>query len=225
MTHEWGPVAVEKVERFFVGQVAPASADPSFQEIRIGTFAQQPFVVIGFQKGGVALAKMRDELRAGIADVCEYTDVDPIAGDHETVRLLGVVDLCEAADGKRAYLYGAVATKHPDQVFTKIKAAAAQSAWGDVDRKVVFCGEGAQSLYVVCMFMGNENGPDLLHGQSDPGHSFFGFPAGKSGIDQNGFCISAYIVAISVTAGIERGDIKGIITHWLWLLFLRCPVP
>ncbi|MNY71432.1 hypothetical protein D3C86_2097750 [compost metagenome] len=67
--------------------MAPASADPSFKEIRIGTFFEQGVIVIRLQKGGVTLPEMKYELFTGFANICKHTNFGLPAGNNKTVGI------------------------------------------------------------------------------------------------------------------------------------------
>jgi hypothetical protein len=45
-----------------------------------------------------------------------------------------------------------------------------------------------------------------LHGETETLHSFFSFPTGDARVDEHGFMVIAYIIAIAIAARIERSD-------------------
>jgi hypothetical protein len=53
---------------------------------------------------------------------------------------------------------------------------------------------------MIGMLMGDEDAPDFLHGQSEPVHPVFRFPAGDAGIDQHCLVLIAYIIAIAIAS-------------------------
>ena len=55
---------------------------------------------------------------------------------------------------------------------------------------------------VVGMLMGNKNGFYLRHGQAQPLHPRFRFPAGDAGIHQHSFLLVTDVVTVAVAAGI-----------------------
>jgi hypothetical protein len=56
------------------------------------------------------------------------------------------------------------------------------------------------------MLMRYKDALDLLYGKANSRHPALGLPTGDSGIDQNGFVLVTYIIAVTVATGVNRGN-------------------
>jgi hypothetical protein len=71
----------------------------------------------------------------------------------------------------------------------------------DVNRYIVFPGDEFRTPGMISMFVGDEDGIDLSHRQSEPAYPLFRFPAGDTCIDQYGFTLITNIIAIAIASG------------------------
>jgi len=72
----------------------------------------------------------------------------------------------------------------------------------------VFPGKDFNSPGVVGMLVGDEYGAYPADGQTQPGHSALGLPAGNAGIDQYCVVVITDIVTVTVASGVKGGEIK-----------------
>ena len=91
--HVLGAVRQEEFKRLFVRQVPVRASDAPLQMERVTAGLQHPFVVVRFQKSGVALAEVPDHVFARGADVGEDADAHVATLNHKALRITGIVQL------------------------------------------------------------------------------------------------------------------------------------
>src|SRR5579872_1721410 len=96
MTHKRRPVAHKEFQRLPVRQVSLPTPDAVLQMIGITPFFQHLLVIIGFQKGGMALPEITGNLLTGITDVREDADMYIIKRDDKTMRVRCIMRLRES---------------------------------------------------------------------------------------------------------------------------------
>ncbi len=87
------------------------AADSFFQVIRVAPICQHIIAVIGFQEDSMALTEILNHSLAGIADICNNTNIHPIAGNHETMRIISIMTLSKRNDRQSANFYCYAVTK------------------------------------------------------------------------------------------------------------------
>lgn len=90
----------EKRQGLLVGQVSLFSPDFPLEVSRISSFLQQLLLIIGLQKGRMALAEMANDVFTGSPDISEHPHVRALAGDEKTMRVASVMPLGESRDAE-----------------------------------------------------------------------------------------------------------------------------
>lgn len=153
MAHVGWPVGFEKLQRLRVGEMPFPAADAVLQEVRITALLQHGFIVIGFEKSGMALLKVMDQLITGDADIREHTDprICIVTGDDEAVRIGGIVMFGKCGNVQAAYGDGLKRLER--QCLLQLHAAVAEGAIRNIYRQTVFFGQHRDTADVINMLM------------------------------------------------------------------------
>lgn len=182
------------------------AADALLQEIRVAAGIEHLIIVISLQNYGMALAEIMAHIFAGAANVGHHPYMYAVAGNHKAVRIGSIVKFRKGGNLQITNAYGIICTKGSKQGMFRMKARTWLRFFCNVGWPWMFFHNARQPPYVVGMLVGDENGFYGIERKAEAFHALFGFPAGKTGIDQDGFVRIAYIIAVGIAAGIEGGN-------------------
>ena len=95
-----------------------------------------------------------------------------------------------------------------EQVFPNKKFTILMRAFTNVDRDFKFFRKDFHTANVITVLMGDEERADRRSLQSQSLHPLFNFTAADSRIHKNCFCGSTHIIAVTITTGIDGGQIQ-----------------
>jgi len=76
--------------------------NPPFQENWVAPVFKQIFIVVSFQKSGMSLAKVADNVFAGSTNVCKHADFGVSTGNQKTVRIGSIMPFREGCNAEVA---------------------------------------------------------------------------------------------------------------------------
>src|SRR6185437_843202 len=182
------------------------AADAVLQRPGIAAFHQHVFIIVRFEKGGMTLGKMPDEVIAYDADVGEDADTYRGRSDGEAIRVGGIVILGQGFYRQTANGDRRPGIECPHEVLVRGKTALIQCGLGDVHRKLITMGKHLQTADMVIVLMGNKDSPYPGQRETHASHAPFRLTAGKADVDEDSFLLVTNIVTIAVATGIKRCD-------------------
>ena len=198
----------KEVEGLPVGKMAVAAADTPFQMDGIRTVLEHLLIVIGFQKGGVTLLEMKDQLFAGNADVREHADPYLPAGHDKTIRVSRIMKFRKRRDQQFADADRLMGLEGNGKM-VEIEATIPLGRLCDINRERIFFGEHRQPLDMIAMLVRDKDRLDPVDRQPETLQSLLRLPAGQAHIDEDGLPVIADIITVTVASGIEGGDKQG----------------
>ena len=106
MRHTYRPVLLKKFQRLPVRQVSLVSTNAAFKVAGIAAISEHGVVVVGFQKGSMALAEMANNIAACFAYICKNANPCFVALHGETAGLHCIVKLRESSYAEVADMHG-----------------------------------------------------------------------------------------------------------------------
>src|SRR5450432_1823998 len=126
----------------------------------------------------MTLSEIMNQSLTGLTDIRENADIGFGCADYETVRVTGIMLFLKGSYLKTTDLYGLLCSKMTGELPDFPETRLFQCGLADIYRYLVFCNQLVDSDDMITVFMGNENGFDLSHFQSQSFHPYFCFPAG-----------------------------------------------
>lgn len=200
-------IVFDEVTGDCVGQVAVAAHDALFNAPGVGADLEHLEIVVGLEKENLDAPEVDFDGIRDVAKVCGDADFDAVCQESEADGVNGVMRNREALDGH--------VTEHPAGTGLKVfdgrrgfKAFPLDHGRGEaggVDGDgLLFSGavadEAGEPEDVVGMFMGDENGIDIVRRFTDLGEAAGEFFDGESGVDEN-----AGVLTLRVRRGQEGG--------------------
>jgi len=153
-----------------------------------GVGLQQVLVVVGFDEETIDFGHMMEEGSRDMTEIGENADGTRFASDSETHRVDGIVRDGESGHLEGLQRKGAAGGKEPPIRGRIALVMAAHLICGQtrgVDRTTQGLEQDRQSAGVVTVFVGQQDGRDLLRIQTRGGQSFQCFSGAEPRIDKN----------------------------------------